>query len=724
MSRQAYKYFLFGDDNLPYYKDEASGFILKGNENYLKPDNEDASLVYSPQGWGNTLVKYGRNLTYWGLMRDMTVPMTFPRDGWDIIEYVKWKYGYDAVLKLGILKLDRFNLPYTYANWYLSQLNLVKYKKNRTSCTVEAIEGGMSKVLKAFEDTVFDIDIDSDPEVKNILLDGMKLIGAQTWLMGVQEWLDANLVSFAPTFPRLATEGQSTGLTFSDTIQTNINNLSLYLNTSNNYFAINDGDVPQTLELTGSFPLKLKKKRDQSFISIRIYKWNPAIGLPSQAIYYIFDRNLNPGDTPFTFEGEVRQITINESIPMNPGDQLFWYVTISAGTNTGQQSDWEIPQDGEYRANYSSKFRETYAKGLYPWTVFKRLVEKMTEGQNIFTADGLLYKSSWLENKRDIIITSQDALRQLPGSKIKTSIKMFYKSMSHWCASMGVENDKLFIELYDYVFKPGPGYFLDLGELTDPDCVVAEDLLFNTIKTGGPVVEYGDVNGKYEFTQESSWKTTVTAVTKELDLTTPYRRDPLGIEFARINFEGKQTTDDQGDNDVFMINVQNNSETNDAGTVFQRLFRGPYTLILGVPDPEGIFNIELSGKRSILNNMAIVNAGMDDPQYGKLITLTSPEKNADLVTEGYSTVTERAPIVVGSGNAALWRPYYISGKTNLPKNVLPLINANQYSRVRILNKGRSFYAYLWDGGVKPELNETQQWKMLSVKENDLLKFNR
>lgn len=719
MAREAYKYLLFNLNKLPLYKDKNSGFILVGNEDYLRPDGELAALEFSPLGWADTLVKYGRNIKYWGLVRDMTVPMRFPKDGWDIIDNVFWVHGYEGLLYLGILKLDRSGLPYKYQNWYFSEINLVKYKKSDTDVSVEALEGGMSKIFKAYEDTDFEIDIDSDPEIKHGQLDGMFLIGSQTWLMGVQEWKAADLLEFAPTFPELANEGVSTGMAFFDTLLTEIFPLATYLNTSTNYFAINTSDDVLDLRLQGSFPLKLTQQRDSRYISIRLYVWNPAVGIGSQQIFYIFDQAVN-GDLPLV-QGETRQVTFDRTITLNPGDQVFWVINISLGTGTGQQSDWSIPTDGEYRAEYRNKFRTTYYSGLYPWTLFRRLVEKATEGQNIFSLDNVFCKSSFLENKKDIIITSQDAIRGIAGSKIVTSLSKFFKSMNHWCTSLGIEDNKLFLELYGYVFKQTE--FIDLGEVSEAIDDVAEDLLFNTIKTGGPEVDYNDINGKFEVNQEQVWKTTVTKVAVELDLTTPYRRDPIGIEFARINFEGKTTTDNESDNDVFMINVESNETIGADGIPYFKLFRPAYTLIEGVGDPVGIFNVELSPKRTILNNLVRINGALDLQMYGKLITLASKVKNASLNTEGYSNVDEDAPIEVGTGSQ-LWRPHYLSFKTKLSKNVLPIIDAHQYEKIRFKVKGRTYFSFLFDGGVKPELNDVQGWKTLSSVENDLFKFNK
>lgn len=728
MSRPAYKYLIFNEDRLPLYRDDLTKFILTGDANYLKPNGEEARLSFSPDGWPNTKVKYGRNLLYWGLTRDMITPMKFPGDGRDIIDYLLWLKGYDAVAYLGILKLDRFLLPYTYNNWHITELNLTKYKANKVSVEVEALEGGMSKILKAYEDTEFEIPIDTDPDVKYGLLDGMNLLGQQSWdLIGEPYQSEApippfnisgNIRRFIVPLTRNQGEGSGVNIIYNDQTYQEILPSSAeitQLRATSNCFAQCDpaspADVNFDLDSLIEFLVTNRGANGIIHVDLRV------VNVARDETIQLWNANDNG-------VGQVVSMPYVNTIVLHPGDKVFLLMHRQGIEVLGAPFIFHFLDTGHFKVNFKSKFKPTYYKGLYPWTLFQRIVAKMLEGQNVWSSDGIYLESDWLLNKRDIILTSQDALRQIPGAVIKASLKSLFRSMNHWCASLGVEGEKLFMELYGYVFKVVPTPFLDLGVVTDATLDCAEDLLFNTVKAGGPVVEYSDINGRFEFTQQQIWKTPITKVTKELDLSTPFRRDPFGIEFARINFEGKTTTDDKGDNDVFMVNVQNNTEDSGNGFLFQRLFRPVYTILEGVPDPETIFNVELSAKRSVLNNMPIINGAMDQQIAGKLVTLASTTKNRELNTVGYSTVDEDAPIQIGSGLPALWRPWYIGFKTKVSKNVLPILNLHQYERIRVIVKGRQFFVYLFDGEIKPELNETQTWKTLSVSENDLSKYNR
>jgi hypothetical protein len=105
--RKGFLYYLFSKNKLPLYVDK---FVQEGDQNYNKLTGEPAHLQYAPDGWKDTLVKYARNIKYWGLFRDFTVPMKFVGDGAKILRDQMGKFGIESVVTLGIAKLDRLNM--------------------------------------------------------------------------------------------------------------------------------------------------------------------------------------------------------------------------------------------------------------------------------------------------------------------------------------------------------------------------------------------------------------------------------------------------------------------------------------------------------------------------------------------------------------------------------------------------------------------------------------
>src|SRR5581483_10011314 len=63
----------------------------------------------------------------------------------------------------------------------------------------------------------------------------------------------------------------------------------------------------------------------------------------------------------------------------------------------------------------------TYVKVLPPEYVFKKLIEKVTDG--LYQAESIV-----LQANHNVSMTCGDAIRSIPGSKIKTSLSDFFTS--------------------------------------------------------------------------------------------------------------------------------------------------------------------------------------------------------------------------------------------------------------------------------------------------------
>ena len=732
MARRGFLWHLFSENKLPLYVD-TDGTVKEGTADYLKPNGQPAHLMYSPKGWKDSLIKYARNIKYWGLQRDFTVPMDFPGDGFIILKKMMWTLGYTGKVYIGIHKLNRLQLPYGYEGWYFADINMVRYKQSKTSVRVEAIEGGMSKQFKAFETTEFEIPIDEDDQAVYILADGIELEIKQDYSY-LQDFEWGGLGFYSVQFTNPIVRKNPDGLApyvhlfdqFAD-VATIDNNFKKYLVGSENYMAYVDENapaVPIPVNFEGRVDVKrLQQNINNGLINFRLWhvrKDDTFLTVDQEyEIFrgYIFGENDANRYTRFVDGAILPEIIFDITIPMMPGDRVFYtteYYPLVATT----RSVYTFEETCEMNVTSATRYKETYVKGLYAYRVFEKLVDKLITGAILLpTDDGLYYKSQWLKDKKDLVITSQEAIRGIEKSVMKTSIEQLFKSLGFYGTAAGVENGKLFIELFNYAFSDD--ILVDLGEVADADLEIAEDLLFNTIKAGGKEVEYGDVNGRYEFNQGQHWATINTVGVAELDLTTPYRRDCYGFEYARIDLTDKNTTDDKSDNDVWMINVEPGSNVALDGTIYKKLNRPAYTTLTGVP--ASVFNTELTPKISILNNGARIHSILDLQDMNE-ITLTKSDKNKELVTELIRRVAESEPISISTFSPNIFRPIYINFTTQVPVNMLALMKLKPYGKIKFTVRGRVYYAYLMDGSIKPAMNDKQVWKVLSSKENNFSKF--
>lgn len=793
MVQDGYIYWIFSEVKKPYFVG-SNGLVQEGDKDtLLRPDGQPAKLQYAPDGWKDTLVNWGRNPVYLGLFRDFTVPMRFVKDGATILRHILWTRGKNAVAYLGISKVNRLSYPTGYDAWFLGELDFSKFKQNQEddSFTLNVMQGGLSKLLKANENTVYDIPINTDPDRVQLYLDGMPFTNKIIYtvyngqvVVGTPSpqfyWLGMGIV---------AKTGISQGVIvqdvpFQDTVAY-----------PNDFYFLWSVSKTISVRVVGiiSGICTHDNGGANSVLTLRIVRASDTTNTVYQTIAI-------PTGGPYS-EGDPFSVAFDETIAVNPHERL--YFRISSGP-------WTQPlftvQAGEIGVTYDVRFAESYAECLTPFTLFERLVEKMTEGKYGVSSGFLLSLDEEGTLNDNILLTSGTALRTFRGaSSIKTSYADFFQAMktrarNRNSVGTGIENDKLVMEQLDHFFQTD--VITDLGIVDKLVVLLAEDLGFNTIKSGYKDQTVDDLNGRNEVNVTQLWSTPNNRTQKELNLVSPYRADPYGIESTRSDQFGQARTSSTADNETFVISVdkqqiydflyhtgafelQNSggsyyiqipvilqqitnglkiiidgSVSNDGiytientsyimagftiirvtealtnesvsnGTLYYRdlrnynLKRPAYTSITGVDHPAEIFNVELSPKRSLLNCGGLMHPFFDKEDI-KSLKLESAIRNIELSTTiGGVTVTEKEPVVIGTLQDKLFQEYYMTFTTRVPIDYLELMAVNPYGKIKFTDSrtGLILYGYMWDGGIKPEPKDKQEWKLIAAPNQDLSRF--
>lgn len=761
MQNKSFIFWLFNKDKKALYFDK----IVREATGILKPDGQPAHLEYSPDGWKDILVKYGRNIKYLGLFRDFTAPMNFKKDGARIVKDAMWKLGMEAIIYLGISKLNRTVYPPKYEPWYVGELDFSKFDQKKSSVTLNVMEGGMSKYLKAYENTTYEIPVDEDPEAQIVVMDGLPFSNRIEYsIYNDTEFYTRDGKTWTIGIGTISQDGSTEGILNQDQFRQELD--------IDQYFMIDDTKsiFPN---ITGTISIIKYHVADRENIKFFIRKTNKLTGVNTDYVIW----NGEPADGPHSYDFDF-------TIPLIPSDRLFLVVTPD---NVGLAFPYFQITGGSMVVTYEVTFQQTFIKALKPLRLFQKIVEKMTESR--YTAS-----SSYLDSMTDLLITSGSAIRNhegennsVTGSIIKTSISEFFSALNIRGIGMGIENDVLIIEKTSYFFQNGIS--MELGEVSEFEVNVAEDLIFNTIKVGYANQTYDEVNGKDEFNVTQNYTTPHTRIVKELDLTSPYRADAYGIELMRLNLDGKDTTDNSADNDTFLLNVKQggtytyysgnlsynangahtitipvvvgpvasitlagtlnsgtytvtntsyliagstiltvtatltsgneNAVITTSSTTLYRLNRPAYSSITGLLHPAKMFNIELSPHRNLLNNGDWIHSILDF-QDMNFIKFQSGEKNSDLSTTlAGVTITEKADIQIAQLPPKLFRPYYFSFKVPTDFNFLKTVAANPYSKIGFTYNGEKYYGYLFDGGVQPATRDVNSMKLLCAPETDL-----
>jgi hypothetical protein len=366
-------------------------------------------------------------------------------------------------------------------------------------------------------------------------------------------------------------------------------------------------------------------------------------------------------------------------------------------------------EESDLSISFKSKKAPSIVKGLPISKVAKRLTK-------FITGDESKVDTSFLEQYDFLILTSGDGLRSLPGAKLKTSFSDFFSFCNVVIpCGMSIESDVIKFGGFDRFFNYSNP--IHLGTPSDiPKITVAADLLATSVKFGWPAQDLNNtdnVNGKYSFNNSISFTSPkVSGDPKTLEKVTSYISDPYAQEIIRINLDGKTTTDNSSDNDVFVINVDLDTPQPYA------LKRVVYDEITGLPDTQYIYNIEFLSPRRIMNRYAQWINSIYYGFKGKQLEFQTTEKNANLSTRQGSTVI-RETSIFPIGTDILFKPFYFDIDVSVP---IDLVNTLEWEPNRCFSfdwLGKTYKGVLIKAGFAANDQKPQSYKLLCSPDTDL-----
>lgn len=489
--------------------------------NIVKWQTTPRPLNFSPDGWMDTQPTFTRSSKYYGLNRQFTTPYKFVEDGAFILRYLLFTgKSYEETVYLNINKWN--DLTDLYETYYKGEFDLIEILDDSpTGITVNLVEGGFAKLLNASDDTVYEITPDRD-----IFIEGIELFETARYAEIDTEINGSAGQAHALPMVFLEVEGETAG------IEHQGQNFDEF---SDGFFIRSADEL--TINIVGTMKYRLGPFCENYRLAlIRV----PAVGSISEIIAY---------EPASTAEGS-HEIILDLQVTLNPGDALRYSVTAFFDVSIPNHhlihvyyESWPIT------ITYNNTLTSSICRAIRPLDLLRALILKIT-GNAAYTVSSAL-----LTQYQHLYITSGDCIRQLEDAIIKTSFSDFFKAFDAiLTAGFGISGLASVFEARSYFYNSS-SVTLNLSEVADLQISLAADLLANTAKFGYANQSYEDLNGRLEFNTTAQWEFPVTKLKRAYEMISPYRADSYGIEFTRKNLEGKTTTDDSADNDVFIINV-------------------------------------------------------------------------------------------------------------------------------------------------------------------------
>lgn len=593
--REYFKFFLCDKATYNAYYVDSMGHVTLGNVR----DGNDYALPQSPGGWDDIQISFGRNDHYWGLNRTFTIPLKFIGDGAKIIRTLSYGgRGIETPLLLIVLKWD--DVKGYFRLYYSGQIDFTQADDFASdSFTVNVMQGGVVQLLKAYEQTIFELPLDgSIPQNIKINADGILFNDTFHYQILKVTPAAAGVNTLAMAF--IKNDGDNIGIVHNDQeLQSIASTNNGYFQSSSNYTFTSV--TPVKVRIKGSITVKPDfRENDTHFYMYTATSFSQPLGVDglSNAKGLVGPGNYIP-DEPAAWVPQEIKIT-NQTV-------FNFDVTVSLGANENLFINFfnnfaQYPTQiigGNVDLIFSSRYLASRIWAMTAADVFYLLGKRTNSlSANFEQIYNYLYVSGLLESLRRIVFTSGDAIRASTdpnyfqyynqatlnpanpnnqdytqfatlGPTLKICWSDFFDSINPvFNAALGNtqaegQQEALFIESKRTVLNPDTVTMV-CDNITNFHITPALDYMWNWLQIGYQPNDYDETSGKFEYNNTNSYQAPIKSLQKTLQLISKARTDSYGFEFTRFNTQGgKSSTFNDSDSDYWMVNIDQTKSIRD-----------------------------------------------------------------------------------------------------------------------------------------------------------------
>nr|DAG28452.1 MAG TPA: hypothetical protein [Caudoviricetes sp.] len=572
---------------------------------------------------------------------------------WDDFELAYKRSDYDGVLRSFSTKFEFVNRSYNllkeeYSKNYLSSsAGIAFYKRNNSwnwdkvfqcaldfssysddgyTISINAIDDTLAAIIKAKRNIQYEYLV-SELKPQSLYYDGLKFQYEAKYVSGgttVED--DANL-QYIQFHGALQAEGGTRPATVSFPVYI-LDNSELPKRDSPLVFTdepfTTDGSVQIFAEALSNIDITLK-------LSFSFYVTADNAHGTAYADVVLFVKRANGDLARFGvwrhIAGNIPTI-VSEliNISLNSGDSIGMDLLLYNSATPITMTWTTYLRDFSLSVNFQSRINPVNIDVLLLTTVAEKLLESMTDSSD-YSVDIYNYVPGGITRSRlsSCFIMPAESARNLPNAKLYTSFKKFCEFMeAEFGYVLVVEgNNVTFIHRYalfdNYVVK-------DLSDqINDYEYSVNSSLINTSVKVGYDKQDYDSINGRDEFRFTNEFSTGLKLTDNTLSFISPYRADAYGIEFL-VQKRGEDTTDNDSDNDVFIVGCQYATSAENGNLLLDR----PYSSsqLLGLISPDTMFNIEYSPRFMLEANKAYIGACTN------MLKFTSSDGNSNVSIAG------------------------------------------------------------------------------------------
>jgi hypothetical protein len=367
--------------------------------------------------------------------------------------------------------------------------------------------------------------------------------------------------------------------------------------------------------------------------------------------------------------------------------------------------------------------------------VWSKIISAMSNGAYGFVSGYLTNTalSNYGNNPWNTLLTCGDAARGLTAAVTGTpaTLKITLNDLAldgsgRVMTGIGVEGSNIRYERQEY-FYDNTTVIITLDEVSKFQKSVSKEHLYNLLRIGYKYQSNDTLNGKDDPHTTQAWASAGVRVNKEEDMISPFIASMYEWEYIRANLSEKNTTDDAGDNNILVV------EVNGQNASGQYLLYRPQNMlgnsVTGLVAGDTAFNLTLLPKYNLLRNGPRNHTALHLMDNTSL-KFQSADQNTEVQTKiTGSTIVEKSDVPVSSMPAPLFLPIIFQFETPVPPEFHALINNNPYGRINfrvrhpLTNELLTFGGFIDEVNIKPADRSVCQWKLLAAPDTDLDKLN-
>jgi hypothetical protein len=721
-------------------KNPAGNYYYVDNTGAVSTDSAEQVLLGSVPDWQNLDLAWVRNTRYHGVFRKQGPDkIRMCGDGAQILRYIySFEGGRGARATLVIKELDSSTLTYVLFGEF--DFNFQVFESVYNFVDIALLESGTSAKMIAYDSTVFSVPLGDpavDSQFKSILLDGVLLKGRV--IFDFYDYFDLSLTFGARYTPPIfyTREEGSLGLTTPDNPRYTPAEMWPGTFVEDVFRVRTENDITATVYASFDYKIELLSPGCTGIEVRAEVRGGRLAGFPLLTSLLLGTIDVSPGAGTFgNFTAE------STAYLFAPENYVIFHFTPLTNSATLRFGEGGLPS-GYFEFRYQFRALPTVTRAITYFDLFKKLVGRLTG--SFVTPPAI---SNVLEfgldqteganfdlNPANLMVTCGDAIRGLPSAEdialgatnptIRTSFNDFYKDVfATLGAGIGIENisgtDHIVCEQLPHFYQRGVLIY-DLGDSITPNWrrYPYSEYVANNLTAGYADQTYNDVNGRLEYNSLVNWQTTDERAEKDADYTAAYRADCYGVEYERINYGGKTSTDSSSDNNTFKI------LTTGATAPFGSFVPDPFVLQRGQVVTAGLpsdvvptlWNMPLSPKRQIGRLLPFLRSnyyGLTSP----LLQFQNGTKNTNLVSTvfSFSTPEDDNLDISGTTSNILWIPEVFEVEGSADPSIVAAMAANPYGEIAfIIRKGDIVFngrGFVLEAGINTADRRKRKFKLL------------